>query len=500
MIVISTPDHKEGIEGYTSRELRRMFHEHLGMDMPTITPRGNAIPIANGNDPVADIIVLGTRGNNAAVRQLMESGFLTEPTHPQGYSIRCGPQPGNNRHWLLAIAGGDAAGALYALRDLEHYHMDSFLPAAGGLAVEPFERREQPAIEYRGHWVWGCNMPDKPAWIENMSRWKLNELIHWDNSPPQRAREYVAFAHQRGVRVVWGFGWGWVPGWNFDLPAQFDPGQGEGVELCPSSEFNLQFFRREILRKVHEDYAPTGCDGIYFQAFTECPKCQCPRCANRSMGELMLRFVNPIVDAIKRDFPDLWISCGIHHDFGEFSYLRDLDARCNIFWENCESGTSLRGQDEDFGYIHKSIPYGHGYGESCPSDPPYTEESLQQWMQSNADRYVIEGGLASHYQYLRSLQNWGRRFLGKRSQRKHASMVADHSVFCRRTPFPHVALAEAQWDPDRDTEITVDGLLTFLGMKDKVEHTPETGRPMHDPMGKPPWLCDEETPPEGHAE
>ncbi len=29
---------------------------------------------------------------------------------------------------------------------------------------------------------------------------------------------------------------------------------------------------------MHKDYAPTGCDGIYFQAFTECPKCQCPRC------------------------------------------------------------------------------------------------------------------------------------------------------------------------------------------------------------------------------
>jgi hypothetical protein len=465
---IAPPESTPGIEGYTTRELRRIFRE-----------RGLALPA----------VVLGTR-DHPALAQLIRAGFLPEPTRAQGYAMRYGAHPDDPRRQVLAIAGADPVGALYALRDLEHYH----------LPLVPFSRAEAPRIEYRGHWSWGCNMPDKRAWIENMSRWKLNELIHWDNYPPAEAADYVAFAHERGVRVVWGFGWGWVPAWNFTLPADFDHGVGEGVEMCGSSPANLAFFRREIARKVREVYAPTGCDGIYFQAFTECPKCQCPRCATRTMGELMLDFVNPIVDDLQREFPSLWLSCGIHADFGDFAYLKDLDPRCNLFWENCDAGTSVRGDDEDFGYIYKSIPYGHGYSADCPADPAYTEASLREWLDRTAAWYTVAGGLADHHRYLAYLQNWGRRFLGKPSGQKHASVVADHAVFCRRTPFPHAALAEAQWDPTRDTAATVDGLLAFLGMTDAVQQAPALTVIPPDPGGKPPWLCTPTVAREGHAE
>ena len=492
--VIAPAETTTGIEGYASRELRRVFREHLGIELPACQS-GPDMP-----DEAADGIVLGTAGNNEALRRLLAEGFLPAPTHAQGYSLCCAPRPGHPGHWLLAIAGADPAGALYALRDLEHYHLAAFHPDGGRLAAEPFARQDYPRIAHRGHWVWGCNMPDKPAWLENMSRWKLNELIHWDNYPPEKARDYVDFAHERGIRVVWGFGWGWVPAWNYTLSADFDHGVGDGVEMCGSSPANRQFFRREIARKVRERYAPTGCDGIYFQAFTECPKCQCPRCASRTMGELMLEFVNPIVDDLKREFPSLWLSCGIHHDFGDFSYLQGLDPRCNIYWENCESGTSVRGEDEDFGYIYKSIPYGHGFSGTCPADPPYTEASLQAWMDENAESYIVPGGRATHIRYVTHLQRWARRFLGKPSAQTHASVVADHAVFCRRTPFPHVALAEAQWNPDADPGTLTDGLLSVLGLRDTVLPTPDTATPLHDPSGKPPWLCADDVAREGHAE
>ncbi len=481
--VLAAPETTSGIAGYASRELHRILREHLRLELPPAVPASGPLPRGQ------DLVVLGTVAQNPAAAALVTEGFLPEPTKAQGYSMRCAPHPADPQHWLLAITGSDPAGALYALRDLEHYELAHLRSGNGRLAAEPFSRCDHPRLEYRGHWTWGCNMPDKPAWIENMSRWKLNELIHWDNFPPADAKRYVVFAHDRGVRIVWGFGWGWCPSWNFTLPPAFDHGRGQVVEMCASSDFNRAFFRREILRKIREDYAPTGCDGVYFQAFTECPKCQCPICAERTMGELMLDFVNPIVDDIKREFPQLWISCGIHHDFGDFSYLKELDPRCNIYWENCVSGTSVRGDGEDFGYIYKSIPYGHGYSATCPAEPSYTEKSLAEWMQGNASAYEIAGGLPSHYQYMRFMQNWGRRFFGKPSANRHASVVADHSVFCRRTPFPHVALAEAQWNPDLDTQATVDGILRFLRSYDAVARAPETGKPMRDPCGKPPWLC-----------
>ncbi len=485
--VICRAENTPGIEGYTSRELRRMVREHVGLELPPALPP-DAAELAT-EAPAPDAIVVGTADNNRVLAQLLRDGFLPPPEHPQGYSMRCGPHPGDERRRILAIAGTDAAGALYALRDLEHYHMECLRRDHGDLDMQAFIRRDYPRIEFRGHWTWGCNMPDKKAWIENMSRWKLNELIHWDNYLPERAKEYVDAAHECGVRVVWGFGWGWIPKWNFDLGPQFDHGQGDRVEMCPSSAFNLAFFRREILRKIREDYAPTGCDGIYFQSFTEAPKCQCPRCREKTMGELMLNFVNPIIDDVKAEFPDLWISCGIHHDLGDYAHLKELDPRCNIYWENCVSGTSVRGEGEDFGYIHKGIHYGHGFSKDCPADPPYTEASLAEWMASNERHYAVPGGRDNHYLYMTFLQRWAGRFLAKRSANKHGCLVADHSVFCRRTPFQLVALAEAQWNPDLPTKHTVDRLLTHLGMDAAVDQAPEAEAPLLDGGGAPPWVA-----------
>lgn len=450
--IVIGPTETGPLEAYTVREVKRLFKERFNTNL-----EDKAIDTANRH-----VIVIGTAKNNPLIAGLIKQGFIKPESRPEGYSMRCAPHPKNPKVWLLAIAGADSRGALYALRDLEHYEMGHFTAAKGKLTVKPFARRDYPRIQHRGHWVWGCNMPDKKAWLENMSRWKMNELIHWDNFPPKRAKEYVRLAHERGIRVIWGFGWGWNPDWNFALPKGFDHGVGKGVQMCGSSAFNHAFFKREILRKIREDYVPTGCDGVYFQSFTEVPKCQCEQCAKKTKGQLMLEFVTPILDDIKKEFPDLWVSCGIHRNLGRYDELKDLPSWVNIYWENCPSGVSIRGADEDYGYINKTLPYGHGFSKTCPADPSYTEASLQKWMKSNAHRYSLKGDINTYYRYMQGLQGWARGMLGKPAAIKHGSTVADHSVFCRRTPYMHVALAEAMWNPDLDTEKTVEQLVVFL--------------------------------------
>ena len=445
------PTSPTGIERYTLNECKRVFASRLNIQLSD-----------EGDGLVEGRVVMGTPENNLVLARLVKSGFLKPETHAQGYSIKSAPDPDRSGAWLLAIAGFDEAGALYGLRDLEHFEMDQFVIADGHLAAKPFVRRDYPRIEYRGHWVWGCNMPDKKAWLDQMSQWKMNELIHWDNYVPKRAKEYVDYAHDRGIRVIWGFGWGWNPDWNFTVPKEFDRGIGEGVLMCGSDDFNKAFFKREILRKIREDYVPSGCDGVYFQSFTEGPKCQCSDCQEKSMGAIMLEFVNPLVDAIKKEFPDLWVSCGIHANFGKYDELKQLDPRCNIYWENCPSGTSVRGQHEDFGYINKSLPYGHGFSKTCPADPEYTEDSLKKWMDGNAHRYALQGDINAYSKYMAGLQAWSRKMLGKPSVNKHGTTVADHSVFCRRTPFMHVALAEAMWNPDVNPDDISEQLVRFL--------------------------------------
>lgn len=448
LTLIGPAEPRKAIVSYTLNESERVFKKH-GFTIVQGTKGQNTI-------------LIGTPENNPQIAHFIKSGFLKPETQPQGYSLKCAPHPDKPDAWLLVIAGADEAGTLYGLRDLEHFEMDHFKVTDDKLTVTPFQRSDYPRIEHRGHWVWGCNMPDKKAWLDNMSRWKLNELIHWDNYPPKKAKEYVDHAHSRGIRVIWGFGWGWEPDWNFDVPKQFNRGVGEGVPMCGSDPFNIKFLRKEILRKVREDYVPTGCDGIYFQAFTEWKKCECPQCKDKSMGEIMLNFVNPLVADIKKEFPDLWISCGIHSNFGKYKELEKLDPRCNIYWENCPSGTSIRGPHEDFGYINKSLPYAHGFSKTCPADPDYTEASLEKWMTSNAHRYAINGDIIAYDNYMKGLQKWSKALLGKPSTNKHATTVADHSVFCRRTPFMHVALAESMWNPDLNTEETVPKIVSFL--------------------------------------
>ena len=260
----------------------------------------------------------------------------------------------------------------------------------------------------------------------------------------------------------------WNINWNYDIPSGFDHGKGKDVQMCGSSEFNQAFFRHEIMKKVRELYAPTGCDGIYFQSFTEGPKCECERCRKKTMGQVLVGFVNPIVAEIKKEFPKLWISCGVHANFGVYDELRELDPRCNIYWENCASGTSIRGDHEDFGYINKDIPYEHGFSQTCPADPPFTEESLRIWIDSNKKDYTLTGTPDTYLDYMKKMQDWSRNLMAKVSDNKHGSCVADHSVFCRRTPFMHVALAEALWNPDLDTERKVPDIIDFLGIRSQI--------------------------------
>ena len=470
----------EGLPAYTCRELNRVVAEQLGIALER-APDAAVEVCADVNRVIA-----GTR-DVPAVAALLDAGAIALPGREQGYSYKSFVHDPEGGAWTLVVAGEDEAGALYGVRDLEHYGIPAVRGDGGVIRPGPVERSDYPRIEHRGHWVWGCNMPAKEAWMENMSRWKLNEVIHWDNglTDLDRAREIVRFAHSRGIRFIWGFGWGWCPDWNLSPPDEFDRGVGEGVQMCSSSEFNREFYRRELLTTLREEYVPTGCDGVYFQSFTEVPKCECERCRDKSMGQLVVEFANPIIEAVKGEFPDLWVSCGIHANLGEYEHMRDLTERANIYWENCDSGASCRGPDEDFGYIYKKIPYIHGFSDECPVDPPGDAGTLERLMAETEHLYHLRGTIDTYRHYLAGLQKWGRNFLAKPSRRKHASTVADGSVFSARTTFMHAALAEAQWNPEADPGPVTDMLVDVLGLRDALVAEGESCTCQHDAVDKP---------------
>jgi hypothetical protein len=110
-------------------------------------------------------------------------------------------------------------------------------------------------------------------------------------------------------------------------------------------------------------------------------------------------------------------------------------------------------------------------------------------MKGNAHRYALRGDISVYGKYLSGLQAWGKGLLGKPSVNKHGTTVACHSVFCRRTPFMHVALAEAMWNPGADTRHLTEALVSFLqkngGLPGFVGEA-GAGRDMaqHDAVGK----------------
>lgn len=456
------PTGVSGIEAYTVSEAQRVFSqcEHVALNQL----KTSSLPA--GSD---DLFVVGTAANNPVIAQLVSSGFVQLQTQQGGYSMICAPRPDNPNAWLLAVVGVDNNGTLNGLRDLEHYQMGGFSYSNGRVTATSFARQDHARIQNRGLWDWGCMAPDRKAWMEQMSRWKMNEWTVWDNYPPARMKEYVDFGHSRGIKTIAGFGLGWNPDWNYTLPPEFDHGvsdrdpNGRYMQMCSSNTFNRQFFQTEVLKKIQNDYLPAGVDGIYFQTFTEVPLCQCADCKGRTMGQLLLDFINPIVAAIKQQYPNLSVALGVHADHGDFSALVNLDPRCSIIWENCDSGTSIRGPSEDYGYINKNLPYWGGFGKDTPADPHYTEASLAAYMASTAGDFEIGGGLQGKRNYMAGLQAWAAGLLGKSTANKHASTVADGSVFSRRTPFAEAALAEAEWNPSLDTQTVVAAIDSHLG-------------------------------------
>src|SRR5699024_763285 len=66
-----------------------------------------------------------------------------------------------------------------------------------------------PKVRRRGLWTWGYVIYDYRRYLANMARLKLNDLVIWMDFAPLNAAEVVACAHQLGIRVIWGYAWGW---------------------------------------------------------------------------------------------------------------------------------------------------------------------------------------------------------------------------------------------------------------------------------------------------
>ena len=301
---------------YTGMEKRavELVHGTLRAEVPYV-PQVLTAPTGN-----ADVIYIGTAESNPFVREKLGDVVLS------GNESRVSVGKDGDRQFIL-IAGGDPSAVFYAAVEL----VDDYLPAARrkpvghpffrslfcGTELPAYEHSSRPTIRDRGIWTWGHVIYDYRSYLKNMARLKLNKITVWNDFPPVNAKEFVECAHSWGIRVVWGYSWGWDQ-------------HSDRTEPEPIGVWT------ERIRKVYrEDYAPLGGDGIYFQTpFTETSE---QSLDGKSRARRAVDWVNPISEALLSEFPDLKIEFGLHASSvkNELPVIAETDDRVAITWEDC---------------------------------------------------------------------------------------------------------------------------------------------------------------------
>ncbi|MCE5277244.1 MAG: hypothetical protein ABFD92_04770 [Planctomycetaceae bacterium] len=278
----------------------------------------------------------------------------------------------------VTLTGVDAAGLLWAVRDFQHYYCREWLAAVSkGKKPAAIDFVSCPKIQDRGLWTWLYGCYDPYAYIDQASRWKYNTIVFWNRGVPMDAARLVQYAHTRGVKIWWGFSWGWVaedlkdasPALAARLWALYEK---QKREIDPNLA-NLDLLADEtpaalmdyVLDVFEHQYAwIPDIDGIYFQSATEAIN---PRLAGKSaeLGRAVVKNIKPIMEALHKRYPKLKISAGIHNtgDAATFEALRALPAYCNIMWENgvpwaatremAAAQMALRGKGEDFAGVYR---------------------------------------------------------------------------------------------------------------------------------------------------
>ena len=280
-----------------------------------------------------NVILLG-KNPAAPIQKLITDGKLTPCSRPQGYSAKIIENPWNTDKQMVVIAGHDDHGAVYGCVDFCNQYCGYHIYKCGryvdsittGYFDTPFHEKlpqwsqiSAPDVQDRGIWTWGHTIYDYKAFFDNMLLLKLNEIVIWNDYAPINAEEVVNYAHSLGIKLIWGFAWGW--GVDCNTSAQLD-------------DASLKQLKEQIIAKYEREYAHCNCDGIYFQSFTEL---QTAYIGDKLIAETVVDLVNDTAGALLNKYPDLHIQFGLHAwSVKEHTqYIAKVDPRVYIVWENC---------------------------------------------------------------------------------------------------------------------------------------------------------------------
>jgi len=300
-------------------------------------------------------IYIGTKSSNSYIGK--HSNALL--SHKEEYYISIEDD-------IVIIEGSDDNGVLYGCIDFynkyiikhEFPHTDKYRINCFEKDLPDFEYSSHPSVCDRGIWTWGHVIYDYGDFIDNMVMLKMNTLTVWNDFVPINARDMVDYAHSCGIKVIWGFAWGW------DTNCR-------KIELGKLCERSVGIFE-----KYEKEYSKLGGDGIYFQTATEV---NTEENNGIIIAEAVTDFVNKTAALFYEKYPDLEIQFGLHATSvkTKLKYISEVDKRIRIVWENCGSFpfsyipndvenfdetvdfvdqiVVLRGKDDSFGAVTKGL-------------------------------------------------------------------------------------------------------------------------------------------------
>ena len=265
-------------------------------------------------------------GESDSVRKFVAREEVPE----DGFAVKVVKNPENEEGRLVFLTAHTERELFYAVTSF----LDDYLPTCypyGGANLMPDKTFDYPLPETsyskvsdhkkRSIFTWGHSINDFRAYIDNMARVRLNELIIWNDYIPINIDEIIEYAHSYGISVILGYSWGW---------------REIGNKATEITEECIEALKEKVVETYRRDYAPVGCDGIYFQSFTERNE---ERVGGKLISELVTEMVNDIASKLWRITPQLRLIFGLHATSVR-NHLKEIalvDPKIEILWEDCGS-------------------------------------------------------------------------------------------------------------------------------------------------------------------
>jgi hypothetical protein len=319
----------EGPQGKALKILTETVTKHTMRDHQTTTPHvfamekdGTAIERAKKHR-----IVVGMPSESTTLAKYLKPGDIPKG----GYLIRTVSE--NGSHSIL-IAGDTPEAVLWgvfdfadvALHEIAMKGLGDKLPVGRQVRLEhvfsirnmpEYERRCEPENEVRSLFTWGYMIDDYRSFFREMARARLNRIIIWNKYPPVNSDVVVREAHDWGIKVYWGFAWGWQHNMCANSPTR-----------------DLSKLADDIVAEWRSVWKPLSGDGIYFQTFTEQER---EDINGRSIASMAVEVVNAASRRIHAESPDTDIVFGLHAMSvkNRLAEIEQTDKNIEILWEDC---------------------------------------------------------------------------------------------------------------------------------------------------------------------